>query len=290
MHAPWVLTIQNTKILYDVCVIDINEKLSREFSAKLRKRILDLSHIHQTAHLGSSLSIVEILTVLFNYQLKDFSPSNYGPSSDQFILSKGHAAVALYACLLEKGFISNADFDSYCSPGSNFEEHPNFNIPTVLCATGSLGHGLPFACGLALSYKYTSSKQKVFVLMSDGECNEGTVWESAQFAYAKKLNNVIALIDHNKLQATGSVEETIGNLKLARMFESFGWDTYEIDGHDLDQIYQTIEKARRNENPSVIVCNTIKGKGISFMESDNNWHYRAPNEAELKLAHEELGL
>lgn len=242
------------------------------------------------AHLGSSLSIVEILSVLFNLQLQNFEPSTYGPTSDQFILSKGHAAVALYACLLEKGFISHKDFDSYCEPGSYFEEHPNFNIPTVLCATGSLGHGLPFACGLALSYKYSQSNQKVFVLMSDGECNEGTVWESAQFAYAKKLNNVIALIDHNKLQATGSIVETIGNLKLAKMFESFGWDTYEIDGHNLREINQTIEKARRNSNPSVIVCNTIKGKGVSFMESDNNWHYRAPNEVELKLAYTELGI
>lgn len=271
-------------------MVELNEKLTQEFSVKIRKRILDLTHAHQTAHLGSSLSIVEILSTLFNFQLRDFEPSTYGKASDQFILSKGHAAVALYACLLEKGFISEKDFNSYCEPGSYFEEHPNFNIPTVLCATGSLGHGLPFACGLALSYQYSQQNNKIFVLMSDGECNEGTVWESAQFAYAKKLNNVIAMVDHNKLQATGSVEETLGNLKLARMFESFGWDTYEIDGHNLNEINHAIEKARKNSNPSAIICNTVKGKGVSFMESDNNWHYRAPNDTELKLAYNELGL
>lgn len=271
-------------------MMDVNEKFIRDFSINIRKKILDSTHKHQTAHLGSSLSTVEILSILFNIQLQAFDPKTYGPNSDQFILSKGHAAVALYACLLEKGFISKEDFDSYCEPGSYFEEHPNFNIPTVLCATGSLGHGLPFACGFALSNQFLQNNQKVFVLMSDGECNEGTVWESAQFAYTKNLNNIIVLIDHNKLQATGSIKETIGNLNLSKMFGSFGWDTYEIDGHNLIEINETIKEARNNLNPTIIVCNTIKGKGISFMESDNNWHYRAPNEVELKMAYEELGL
>ena len=259
------------------------------FSIKLRKLILELTSIHQNAHLGSCLSVIEILSVLFKLQLKNFTPVDYGATSDQFILSKGHAAVALYSALLETGFISQSNFDSFCQPGSNFEEHPNFHIPTVLCTTGSLGHGLPFANGLALANKYRNYNNKIFILMSDGECNEGTVWEAAQFAYSKKLSNIIVLIDHNKLQATGSIEESIGNLSLAKMFGSFGWKTFEIDGHNLDQINTSIQESRDSNTPSAIICHTVKGKGISFMESDNNWHYRAPNENELRAALREIG-
>ena len=209
---------------YATSMDDLTASELNMFSIRLRKLILELTSIHQNAHLGSCLSVVEILSVLFKLQLKDFTPVDYGATSDQFILSKGHAAVALYSALLETGFISQSNFDSFCQPGSNFEEHPNFHIPTVLCTTGSLGHGLPFA-----------------------------------------------------------------NLSLAKMFGSFGWKTFEIDGHNLDQINTSIQESRDSNTPSAIICHTVKGKGISFMESDNNWHYRAPNENELRDALREIG-
>jgi transketolase len=157
-------------------------------------------------------------------------------------------------------------------------------------ATGSLGHGLPLGCGLALGEKIKGIEAKTFVIMSDGECNEGTVWESVQFASSKNLDNLFVLVDHNKLQATGSIKETISDISLANAFAGFKWNVKEIDGHDHTSIKTALDMLPRNGKPNVLICHTIKGKGVTYMENDNNWHYRAPNKEELKTALVELRL
>ena len=261
---------------------------SLKFARKIRAQILRSSFEHQAAHLGSALSCVDILSVLFTSHLRNFDPENWNTSNDFLILSKGHAALALYACLKEKDFITERDLNSYSSAGSNLEEHPNSKIPGVHTASGSLGHGLSFGCGLALGQKLIGSERRVFVILSDGECNEGTVWEAAIFAIAKSLENLIVLVDNNGWQATGRIEETFGGIQIEDIFESFGWKTFSIDGHNYSQIDESLRLAYQFKKPVAIICKTIKGKGVSFMEDNNNWHYKAPNEIELQQALNEL--
>ena len=255
-----------------------------EFARSMRKICLELSSEKKSAHLASSLSIVDILAVLFQQFLEyDFEAKKFS-FDNHLLLSKGHSASALYAALYLKRIIGQKEIHSYCDPGSIFEEHPNTQIPTVDFPTGSLGHGLPLSCGLALGNKVLNSPGHIFVVMSDGECNEGTVWEAAQFAHTKNLNNLVAIIDHNKFQATGPITESLGNISLSEVFKSFGWHVQEIDGHNLDEIKKSLDRANNSLLPSAIVANTIKGRGVDFMENDNNWHYRSPSEAELKNA------
>jgi transketolase len=262
---------------------------SLEISKDIRREIIKFVNQHEIAHLGSCLSVVDILTVLFFKVMRKYEPNIYSMQSDQIILSKGHAAVSLYICLLKKGFITKLNLDQFGRSGSIYEEHPNFNIPTVLSATGSLGHGLAFANGIALANKTRGDfNSRIYVVMSDGECNEGTVWESVIFTSSKELNQITVLIDHNKLQATGPTSDTLGQLSLFRIFKAMGWETFEIDGHDLKQIENLLSQTIDSSKPVAIICHTIKGKGISFMENNNNWHYKAPNKAEVKRALEEL--
>ena len=260
------------------------------FSRQIREEILRTYVHHGIAHLGSCLSVVEILCTLVKRHLRSFTPKDFSPSGDLLILSKGHAAVALYSILKNLDFISQEDLDTFSHPGSIFEEHPNFKIPTVQTATGSLGHGLPFGNGLALGRKTKGSDGRVFIVMSDGECNEGTVWESCAFAAANKLNNVTVLVDNNGWQATGRIDETMPDVALGKVFESFGWSSRTIDGHDLAQLDDALEATRNSDQPMAIICQTIKGRGVSFMEDDNNWHYRAPNQDEFERAMKELAL
>jgi transketolase len=261
----------------------------QRISRDIRSEVLKFSSRHQIAHLGSCLSTVEIITVLFFKVMRNFTPESYSLDSDQFILSKGHAAVALYAALLKKGFISENDLENFGQPGSIFEEHPNSKIPTVVSATGSLGHGLAFANGLVLGHKKgIPNESRVYVLMSDGECNSGAVWESAIFTSAKNLNRVTILVDHNKFQATGPTSETLGRINLANVFRAFGWISHEIDGHNLVELENTLNSTKDSQTPVAIICNTIKGRGVSFMENNNNWHYKAPSEIELANALKEL--
>ena len=267
---------------------DMNDS-SLEISKDIRREVIKFVSQHKIAHLGSCLSVVDILTVLFFKIMRNFEPKNYSMHSDQLILSKGHAAVSLYSCLVKKGFVKKSDLNKFGTSGSIYEEHPNSNIPTVLSATGSLGHGLAFANGLALANKSRgNSDSRIYVLMSDGECNEGTVWESAIFTSAKMLNQITVLVDHNKLQATGSTSDTLGKLSLSEMFMAMGWDAFEIDGHDLNEIESILSQKINSDKPIAIICHTIKGKGVSFMENNNNWHYKAPDIAELESALMEL--
>lgn len=262
----------------------------KNLSNELRKNILSMSHEAKSAHLGSCLSCVEILeAAMFNcLSLKRLSKENV-VDEDKFILSKGHAAMALYAALFELGFLGRDDIQSYCKNGSKLAEHPPFdlNMPSVV-ATGSLGHGLPVACGLSLASKLKGSKAKTIVCMSDGECNEGSNWEASLFAAAQNLTNLQVVVDYNKWQATGRSNEVLCLHPLASKWHSFGWHAIEVDGHDVNAISSALCDGFFKDKPQVIIAHTVKGKGVSFMEDDNNWHYRSPSREELSLAFEEL--
>jgi len=259
----------------------MDEKIKNtiKLSKQIRKDVLYLSYLKKTAHLGSSLSCADIISYVYQTVVKK-------NSQNKFILSKGHAATSLYSALFRKKFISKKIFMSYCNPGSLLEEHPSPKINGVECATGSLGHGLPFGCGIALANKIKGNDYKTLVLISDGECNEGTTWESALFAASQRLSNLVLFIDYNKWQATGRSEEIMMIKPLHEKFKSFGWDAIVIDGNNIKQIDKAFLK--RNKRPKVIVANTIKGKGVSVMEDNNNWHYRSPSKLEIDLFLKEI--
>ncbi|MDC0215856.1 transketolase [Candidatus Pelagibacter sp.] len=259
-----------------------------QLAKKIRIKVLKMSYFQKTAHLGSSLSCTDIISVIYGKFLKISKKNISNPFRNRFILSKGHAASTLYAAMYYNNLISKKQIDSFCKPGSFFEEHPSPKIKGIEAVTGSLGHGLSVGCGIALAGKLQKKKYKVFVLMSDGECNEGTVWESALFASAKKLENLIVFIDNNGFQATGRTSEILSINPLDKKFLYFGWHTQKINGNNLLSITNAIKKAQNSKKPSLIVANTIKGKGVSFMEDDNNWHYKSPNLKELNLAIKEI--
>ena len=262
----------------------------QDLTKKLRARIVRMSHDAQAPHLASSLSCIDILaTAYWNFlNINPLAPKEEG--RDRFILSKGHAAAAFYATLAFRGFFPQERLNEYVKEGSPFAEHPSpKNIPGVEAATGSLGHGLPIGLGMALAAKQKKQEYTVYVLLSDGECNEGSVWEAALFAAANKLDNVIAFVDYNKWQATGRSNEILGLAPLKQKWEAFGWTCMEINGNDPAILIATIQSITpHSEKPTMIICNTIKGKGISFMEDDNNWHYRIPTDEEVLKVEKEL--
>jgi transketolase len=251
-----------------------------------------MSHAAASAHLGSSLSCLDILTVAY-WRVLNVDPHNpAAPLRDRFILSKGHAAMAIYAALSMRGFFPEAELGTYNQDGGRLAEHPPANqLPGVEAATGSLGHGLPIGCGMALAGRINRQDYRVYALLSDGENNEGSVWEAAMFAAGQGLHNLCAIIDYNKWQATARSNETLALAPLADKWRAFGWDAHEVDGHDIDALEQLMSKVPNGSGkPVAIIAHTVKGKGVSFMEDDNNWHYRAPTADEVARAHEELGL
>ena len=258
-------------------------------SAELRVQVLELSHQAKAAHLASALSCIDILAVLYESILA-FEPSNPNwPDRDRFILSKGHAAAALYAVLTRQGVLDSSQLATYGKANSLLEEHPSPNLPGVEAATGSLGHGLPIANGIALASRIQKKSFRVYALLSDGECNEGSVWEAAMFAACHKLSNLCAIVDFNKWQATGRSQEVLALDPLADKWRAFGWAVEEVDGHDHRQLESKL-LAKPGQLPRMFIAHTVKGKGISFMEDDNNWHYRVPTREEINIAREELGL
>jgi transketolase len=249
---------------------------------KIRYRTCKMSHLSKAAHLGSSLSCIDILVAIFFSNVFKFNIKN-NLKGDKFILSKGHAAAAFYSILAEKKYFSIKQLSKYGKNNSIYEEHPNSKINGVICSTGSLGHGLSFGVGISLAEKLENKKYKNIILLSDGECNEGSVWEAAAFASAQKLSNIIVIVDSNKWQATGRTSDITGG-ELQKKWKAFGWKTYNINGNNIIELikYLKLSKNSNNKKPIAIIANTIKGKGISFMEDDNNWHYRIPNKEELK--------
>jgi len=259
-------------------------------SRRIRARVIEMSHVAETPHLGSSLSCVDMLVAAYWGFLRIDPAEPLSPDRDRFILSKGHAATALYAVLAERGFFDPALLDTYNEDGAALPEHPGLQcVPGVEAATGSLGHGLPLALGMALAARIQGRPGRCLVLMSDGECEEGSVWEAAMFAPAQKLDTVTVMIDYNKWQATGRSDEIMALAPLAEKWRAFGWDACEVDGHDLDALLAALHREPDGTGrPRAIICHTVKGKGVSFMEDDNNWHYRIPTADEVEKARVEL--
>lgn len=261
-------------------------------AAILRSRIIEVSGRASIPHLGSCLSCVDILVALYWAILHVDPAEPTAPDRDRFILSKGHAAPALFQVLAMRGFFPETWLEDYGTDGSRFGEHPPAHgIPGVEAATGSLGHGLPIGIGLALAARLRGLRNYVFVLLSDGECNEGSVWEGALMARAQRLDRLTVFIDYNKWQATGRSEEVLALSPLVDKWRAFGWETREVDGHDLEALIDSLnELPSGSGRPRVVVAHTVKGKGVSFMEDDNNWHYRTPTPLEVQAAKVELGV
>jgi len=264
-------------------------RLARE----TRARVIENAHRTQTPHLGSCLSCVDILIAAYFHSLR-LDPSNPRASQrDRFILSKGHAAPALFQVLALRGFYPLALLDDYGKDGSLFAEHPPTpdRLPGIEAATGSLGHGVPMGLGMALAGRIRREGYNVVALSSDGECNEGSIWEAAMLAAAQKMDRLCVVIDFNRWQATGRTEEITGLAPLAEKWRAFGWSTREADGHDLDELAKLLSAVPDGSGrPVAIIAHTVKGKGVSFMEDDNNWHYRIPKADEVDAAKKELGL
>ena len=263
------------------------------FNNNVRCDILKMIHAAKSGHPGGSLSCVEILTVLYNKIMfipKDWKKSPDFPKRDRFILSKGHASAALYSVLARNGFFPLDELLTFRKLGSRLQGHPSSRVGLegIEVSTGSLGQGLSMGVGIALALKLNNINSKVFVLLGDGEMQEGSVWEALMSACHKKLNNIIIIIDKNNLQIDGNTCDVKSLEPLDKKLESFGWVTKTIDGHCEDELEKVFLEAKKSNTPFAIIANTIKGKGVSFMENNVGWHGKAPNDNELKLALEEL--
>lgn len=256
-------------------------------STLIRIDILKAIKKSGASHIASAFSIVEILEAI--YSSIDLNLIKFkSDQRDHVILSKGHAGIALYATLKNFGIMSSEDYETYYANGSKLSGHISHSgILGVEFSSGSLGYGLGVASGIAYSKKLSGKSSKVFCILGDGECNEGSVWESALFASHHKLNNLIVFIDQNKLQGLGNNNEIISQ-NIYEQFSSFGWNVIEVDGHDLSALKQSIIARFDNQNPICLIANTIKGKGVSFMENNNMFHYKDPQGEEFIMALEEL--
>lgn len=263
---------------------DLNA-ISREITFKL----IELSHQARTPHLAPSMSPVDAMVALY-WNVLNIRPENIAdPARDRFILSKGHAALGLYTTLAWRGVISMEKLNTFGEAGGDFPEQPAPHaVPGVEWATGSLGHGLGVGLGMALAAQRGPHDYRVAVLMGDGECNEGSVWEAAMLAPKLGLSNLITLIDFNKWQATARSQDVMQLDPLPDKWKAFGWHVEEVDGHDIEAITQATNSCHASGKPGAIVLNTIKGKGVSFMQDDNNWHYIVPNEEHIAAARKEL--
>lgn len=248
------------------------EAVPASMSATLRRWIIERSLASRVGHIGSALSIVEIITVLWGRVMRQ--PATGLPDRDRFVLAKGHAALALYAAMRYQGIIDKQTFDTYCGDGSLLGAHPEIGLPGVEAATGSLGQGLSVACGLALALRRRRSQGRVFALLSDAECNEGQVWEAASFAAHHHLDNLVAVVDCNGMQAMGPTRNILDMTSLADRWRAFGWHACDVNGHDEEALHAALVDASGRDRPTMVVAHTKLGKGVSFMEDRLEWHYR----------------
>lgn len=254
----------------------------------IRKIILEQSKRANVGHIGSALSVVEILTALYSGVIQAADPAS--PERDRLVLSKGHAALALYAILYLKGWISFDELDSYCSDGTLFGVHPEHQVTGIDFSTGSLGQGLTMATGAALAAKIQGSSRRVYALISDAECNEGSVWESAMFAAHHQLANLTAILDLNGQQAFGYTNEVINLSNMAERWQAFGWHVQECDGHNLDALTDALQTAQQTPaQPHLIIAKTTFGCGVSFMQSQIKWHYLPMSQEQYTQAMQEIG-
>jgi transketolase len=256
----------------------------------LRYQAVQMSHRAETPHLGSVLSCIDIVVAAY-WRILHIDPSDpTAPNRDRFVLSKGHAAPALYAALSARGFFPESWLDGFGTNDAKLAEQPAPGCaPGVELATGSLGHGLPVGAGFALAGRIQGRDYRTLVVMSDGECNEGSVWEAAMFAAAKRLGRLGVVVDYNKWQATGRSDEVLALASLRDKWSAFGWDAVEVNGHDIAELARELTyDAEAVGKPKAIIAHTVKGKGVPFMEDDNNWHYRVPSASELAAAAQHL--
>jgi len=266
-----------------------NQEL-KKIASDIRKKIVNMVYRGKSCHAGTSLSTADLLTVLY-FKIMNHNPKNPSdPKRDRFILSKGHGCTALYATLATAGYFPEERLEDYLKDGSPFTGHVNhIGIPGVEMSTGSLGHGLPVAVGMALAAKRDGKSHRVFVILSDGEMDEGSTWEAILGAANFGLDNLIAIVDYNKIQSFGRVEEIMPLEPLVDKWEAFNWSVKEVNGHDYDDLIPALsELPFEKGKPSVILAHTVKGKGVSFMENKLEWHYLTPDEKQFAQAQRDL--
>lgn len=263
---------------------------AQKLAATLRTHAVHMVHKANASHIGTCLSMADLLAVLYGQVLRVDPVRPDLPDRDRFILSKGHGAAIVYAALAECGFFPRERLETYCQDGSNLSGHLNHRgVPGVEVSTGSLGHGLSIGCGMALAGKHDGRPYRVFVMLSDGELDEGSNWEAILFAPHHHLDNLVVIVDYNKVQSFGRVAEVLELAPLADKWRAFRWAVREIDGHDYGQIENALTMLPiEPSKPTVIIAHTVKGKGISFMEGQLAWHYRSPDPEQLKQALAEL--
>lgn len=263
-----------------------------EIIREIRKKIFITGYKGKMAHLASCFSCLEMLYAFYLKGILRYDKSNpKWNERDRFILSKGHAGLALYAVLEEAGLITEEMFSSYLMDGAMIGGEPCMrDCEWIEATTGSLGHGLSMGLGMAMAMKSDKIDSKVYVMLGDGECEEGTIWETAMMASVMKLDNLVAILDCNKIQKMDFVDKTIGDPDWKAKWESFGWQVESVDGHDVDEFKKVIEGINCNGKPTLIIADTTKGKGVSLMEDNPQWHFRLPSKKELKIFMDELGI
>ncbi len=267
------------------------EKDLKLLSMEIRRDILKMAYMAGGSHIAPSFSCVEILVGLYFGGVLRYRPDEPDwKQRDRFILSKGHASAALYAVLSKSGYFDKSMLDTYCTNGTTLGGHPKMgDIPGVEASTGALGHGLLFGAGIALAAQKDKLDYNVYVLLGDGECQEGSIWECALFSAQAGLKNLTAIIDYNKLQAMDKLSNIVGMESMADKWKAFGWQVEEVDGHDALSLSESLKKNRgKGSAPHLIIAHTTKGKGLSFMEDKPIWHYRMPDKSEMEIALKEL--
>lgn len=261
----------------------------QEKSWEIRKDILTLIYRAGGGHTGGDMSVTDILVTLYYKQL-NCSPENWNdPNRDRFILSKGHCAEALYCVLADRGFFPKSDLDGYCAFGSKYIGHPSHKVDGVEMSSGSLGHGLPVSVGMALAGKMNAAPYRVYTVLGDGELAEGSVWEGVMAGSHYKLDNLTAFVDRNRLQISGPTEEVMSQDSQEERWAAFGWHVLSIPGNDIGAIDRAIEEAKQTKGkPTVVIANTVKGYGVSYMENAAAWHHKVPTAAEYEQGMKEL--
>jgi transketolase len=263
---------------------------TQDLALRLRRHVVRMCNLGGSSHVGSALSMADIIAVLYGETLRIDPARPDWPGRDRFILSKGHAGACVYAALAERDFFRVEILDQHYQNGSHLSGHVSHKgIPGVDLSTGSLGHGLGVGAGMAFNLRRTSGNERVYVVLSDGECDEGSVWEAALFAGHHRLANLCAVIDHNKLQSIGPVSEALGLDPLDDKWRAFGWAVLRVDGHNHQALRSAFTEVA-GDRPTCIIADTVKGRGVSFMENQVLWHYRAPRGEEFVAAMRELGV
>jgi len=262
----------------------------KQKAKELRKEIITVIYNAQSGHPGGSLSEIDMLVGLYHYKLKVEPKNPMWQDRDRFVLSKGHASPGIYAVLADKGFFPKSELEGYRKIGRMLQGHPELSTPGIDFAGGALGQGLSFALGIALACRLDKRNCSVYAMIGDGESQEGAVWEASMAAAFNKLDNLIVILDKNQVQQTGKTKEIMDIGNVALKWKAFGWNVIDINGHDMAQIVKALGKASKmkNKKPTIIISNTIKGKGVSFMELNHKFHGKSPNDEEYKKAIEEI--